>query len=96
MYIYIYIYIYMYIYTHIYTHVYIHKHTQTYTHTHTHTHTTALPETLFTVYYNVFMKGMLQPGQTLLVHGGAGGIGTTAIQMAKVCQKRPMCIKRDM
>ena len=34
----------------------------------------ALPETFFTVYYNVFMKGQLEPGQTLLVHGGVGGI----------------------
>jgi len=43
----------------------------------------ALPETFFTVYYNVVMKGQLRSGQTLLVHGGAGGIGTTAIQIAK-------------
>ena len=43
----------------------------------------ALPEALFTVYYNVFMKAQLRRGQILLVHGGAGGIGTTAIQVAK-------------
>ena len=43
----------------------------------------ALPETIFTVYANVFEGGGLQPGQTLLVHGGSSGIGTTAIQMAK-------------
>ncbi len=42
----------------------------------------ALPETFFTVWTNVFMRGGLQPGETLLVHGGASGIGTTAIQIA--------------
>jgi putative PIG3 family NAD(P)H quinone oxidoreductase len=42
-----------------------------------------LPETVFTVWANVFEAGRLEPGQTLLVHGGASGIGTTAIQMAK-------------
>lgn len=41
-----------------------------------------LPETVFTVWANVFESGALQPGETFLVHGGAGGIGTTAIQMA--------------
>jgi putative PIG3 family NAD(P)H quinone oxidoreductase len=43
----------------------------------------ALPETVFTVWANVFEAGALKPGETLLVHGGASGIGTTAIQMAK-------------
>ncbi len=43
----------------------------------------ALPETVFTVWNNVFVRGALKPGETLLVHGGASGIGTTAIQMAK-------------
>ncbi len=42
----------------------------------------ALPETYFTVWTNVFMRGCLLPGETLLVHGGASGIGTTAIQIA--------------
>ena len=42
----------------------------------------ALPETFFTVWTNVFMRGRLQEGETLLVHGGASGIGTTAIQLA--------------
>jgi NADPH2:quinone reductase len=42
----------------------------------------ALPETVFTVWHNVFERGGLIPGQWLLVHGGASGIGTTAIQMA--------------
>ena len=42
----------------------------------------ALPETAFTVWSNVFDRGRLQPDETLLVHGGGSGIGTTAIQMA--------------
>ena len=44
----------------------------------------AIPETFFTVHYNVFMRGALQSGETLLVHGGSSGIGSTAIQLAKV------------
>jgi len=44
----------------------------------------ALPETFFTVWHNVFERGRLQAGERFLVHGGSGGIGTTAIQMAKV------------
>jgi NADPH2:quinone reductase len=43
----------------------------------------ALPETVFTVFANVFEHGRLQPGETLMVHGATSGIGTTAIQMAK-------------
>jgi NADPH2:quinone reductase len=43
----------------------------------------SLPETCFTVWSNVFDRGRLQPGETLLVHGGSSGIGVTAIQMAK-------------
>jgi NADPH2:quinone reductase len=43
----------------------------------------SLPETFFTVWSNVFDRAGLQPGQTLLVHGGSSGIGVTAIQMAK-------------
>ena len=42
-----------------------------------------LPETCFTVWSNVFMRGRLEAGETLLVHGGSSGIGTTAIQIAK-------------
>lgn len=42
----------------------------------------ALPETCFTVWTNVFERGGLTSGETLLVHGGASGIGTTAIQLA--------------
>lgn len=43
----------------------------------------ALPETVFTVWANVFESGALKPGEHFLVHGGASGIGTMAIQMAK-------------
>jgi putative PIG3 family NAD(P)H quinone oxidoreductase len=43
----------------------------------------AIPETFFTVWPNVFDRGRLQAGETILVHGGASGIGTTAIQLAK-------------
>ena len=43
----------------------------------------SLPETFFTVWSNVFERGQLQAGQTLLVQGGSSGIGVTAIQMAK-------------
>ena len=42
----------------------------------------AVPETFFTVWGNLFMRGRLVAGETLLVHGGASGIGTTAIQLA--------------
>jgi len=43
----------------------------------------SLPETFFTVWSNVFMGARLAAGETLLIHGGAGGIGTTAIQLGK-------------
>jgi NADPH:quinone reductase len=43
----------------------------------------AIPETFFTVWHNVFERGGLKSGETLLVHGGSSGIGTTAIQLAK-------------
>jgi NADPH2:quinone reductase len=43
----------------------------------------AVPETFFTVWHNVFERGGLKSGETLLVHGGSSGIGTTAIQLAK-------------
>ena len=42
-----------------------------------------IPETFFTVWTNVFDRGGLQPGETLLIHGGSSGIGTTAIQLAR-------------
>ena len=49
----------------------------------TFTEAAALPETCFTVWHNVFQRGGLREGETLLVHGGSSGIGTTAIQLAK-------------
>jgi len=44
-------------------------------------HAAAIPETFFTVWTNVFARGRLQPGESLLVHGGSSGIGTVAIQL---------------
>ena len=49
----------------------------------TFTEAAAVPETFFTVWHNVFQRGALKSGETLLVHGGSSGIGTTAIQLAK-------------
>ena len=49
----------------------------------TFTEAAALPETFFTVWHNVFQRGGLKSGETLLLHGGSSGIGTTAIQLAK-------------
>jgi NADPH:quinone reductase len=43
----------------------------------------ALPETFFTVWTNIFERGRLRPGERFLVHGGASGIGTTAIMLAR-------------
>jgi NADPH2:quinone reductase len=43
----------------------------------------AMPETFFTVWHNVFERGALRSGETILVHGGSSGIGTVAIQLAK-------------
>ncbi|MEV7519167.1 NAD(P)H-quinone oxidoreductase [Streptomyces sp. NPDC091371] len=48
----------------------------------------ALPETVCTVWSNVFMVAGLRPGETLLVHGGSSGIGTTAIQLGKAVGAR--------
>jgi NADPH2:quinone reductase len=47
------------------------------------TEAAAIPETFFTVWHNAFERGRLKGGETLLVHGGSSGIGTTAIQLAK-------------
>jgi NADPH2:quinone reductase len=47
------------------------------------TQAAAIPETTFTVWTNVFERGRLMSGETLLVHGGSSGIGTTAIQLAR-------------
>ena len=44
--------------------------------------TAAVPETFFTVWSNVFDRGKLQPRESILIHGGSSGIGTTAIQLA--------------
>lgn len=48
----------------------------------------AVPETFFTVHYNLFMRAHLAEGETVLVHGGSSGIGTTAIQLAKAAGAR--------
>lgn len=55
----------------------------------------ALPETVFTVWHNVFERGALQPGETLLVHGGSSGIGTTAIQLGKALESRVVVTAGD-
>lgn len=52
------------------------------------TQAAAMPETFFTVWSNVFDRGRLQAGESLLVHGGSSGIGTTAIQLAKAMGAR--------
>jgi NADPH2:quinone reductase len=44
----------------------------------------ALPETLFTVWHNVFERGYAAPGETILIHGGTSGIGTMAIKLGKL------------
>ena len=46
-------------------------------------HAAAAPETTFTVWTNVFERGRLQRGESILIHGGSSGIGTTAIQLAR-------------
>ena len=51
----------------------------------------ALPENYFTVWTNVFQRGRLQSGETLLVHGGSSGIGLTAIQLAKAFGAKVLC-----
>ena len=54
----------------------------------------ALPETVCTVFANVFEAGALKPGETLLVHGATSGIGVTAIQMAKAAGARVIATSR--
>ncbi|WGM30874.1 NAD(P)H-quinone oxidoreductase [Brevundimonas sp. NIBR11] len=54
----------------------------------------ALPETVFTVFANVFESGALRAGETLLVHGATSGIGVTAIQMAKAAGARVIATSR--
>ena len=53
-----------------------------------------LPETVFTVYANVFEHGALKAGETLLLHGATSGIGTTAIQMAKAAGAKVIATAR--
>jgi NADPH2:quinone reductase len=48
----------------------------------------ALPECVFTVWNNIFIRGQFKAGETVLIHGGASGIGTTAIQMCKAMGAR--------
>lgn len=48
----------------------------------------ALPETFFTVWHNLFQRAQLKAGETLLVHGGSSGIGTSAIQLARAFDVR--------
>lgn len=55
----------------------------------------ALPETFFTVYSNLFMRGMLKAGEIVLIHGGSSGIGTTAIQLAKAQGAIPIVTVRN-
>ena len=55
----------------------------------------ALPETVFTVWANVFEHGGLQAGETLLVHGATSGIGVAAIQMAKAAGARVITTSRS-
>ncbi len=55
----------------------------------------ALPETVFTVYANVFEHGALKSGETLLVHGATSGIGVAAIQMAKAAGAKVIATARN-
>ena len=54
----------------------------------------ALPETFFTVWTNLFDGGRLRAGETVLIHGGSGGIGTTAIQLARAFGARVFATAR--
>jgi len=58
------------------------------------TEAATLPETVFTVYANVFEHGGLKAGETLLVHGATSGIGVTAIQMAKAAGAKVIATAR--
>ncbi|MDT8870682.1 hypothetical protein RAA17_04735 [Komagataeibacter rhaeticus] len=51
-------------------------------------HAASLPETFFTVWSNLFMTAGLKPGESVLVHGGTSGIGTTAIQLVRAMGAR--------
>lgn len=52
------------------------------------TEAACLPETLFTVWHNLFQRGQLKSGETVLIHAGTSGIGSTAIQLAKLSGAR--------
>ncbi|HEY1720184.1 MAG TPA: NAD(P)H-quinone oxidoreductase [Magnetospirillaceae bacterium] len=54
----------------------------------------ALPETFYTVWHNLFQRGRLVAGESVLIHGGGSGIGTTAIQLAKVLGARVFATAR--
>jgi len=58
-------------------------------------HAAALPENYFTVWHNLFERGQLKAGETALIHGGASGIGTTAIQLAKAFGARVVTTVRN-
>ena len=55
----------------------------------------AIPETFFTVWTNLFDRGRLKAGETVLIHGGSGGIGTTAIQVAHAMGARVLTTARN-
>lgn len=57
-------------------------------------HAAALPETVFTVWSNVFERGQLRAGETLLVHGANSGIGVTAMQMGRAAGARVLATAR--
>ena len=57
-------------------------------------HAAGLPETVFTVYVNVFEHGGLKAGETIMIHGATSGIGVTAIQMAKAAGARVIATGR--
>jgi NADPH2:quinone reductase len=59
-------------------------------------HAAALPENYFTVWHNLFERGQLAAGESVLIHGGASGIGTTAIQLAKAFGARVFTTVRTM
>jgi putative PIG3 family NAD(P)H quinone oxidoreductase len=61
---------------------------------HSYVEAAGLPETVFTVYANVFEHGALKAGETLMVHGATSGIGVTAIQMAKAAGARVIATAR--
>lgn len=54
----------------------------------------ALPETFFTVWHNVFQRGRLAAGESILIHGGGSGIGTTAIQLSRMLGARVFATAR--